>query len=109
MTAEHQKEPPMRVVATTKRPCNLERGEVRRVSQDSRFPLVAYHVCCPRCGFVSIAFQNHEGLVITEGNTPDTLTFSKPLSCIYCGILIHIADGGIQLEATGNERNLKFR
>jgi hypothetical protein len=99
----------MKVKPTDKRPCNLKRGEVRRVSQDVRFPLVGYHVCCPRCGFVSVAFQNQDGMIITEGATSEALTFSQPLTCIYCAILIYIVDGDVRLEANGNERHLVFR
>jgi hypothetical protein len=99
----------LRVVATSKRPCNLERCEVRRVSQNYQFPLVAYHVCCPRCGFVTIAFQNHEELVITETTDPNILTFSKPVRCTYCAVLIHVSEGNIQLELDGDVRNLRFR
>ena len=51
---------------TSKPPCKLERGELRRVSQDRRFGLVGYHVCCPRCGFVTVALNGNDGLVITE-------------------------------------------
>jgi hypothetical protein len=97
------------VILSSKRPCHLVGGEVRRVSQDLRYPLVAYHVCCPRCNFVSVAFQNHEGLVITEGQDARHLSFTKPLRCIYCAILIHVDRGKFRLEADGNERNLRFR
>jgi len=99
----------MRLVATSKRPCNLERGEARRVSQNLKFPIVGYHVCCPRCGFVSIAFQNHEGQVISEGASPELVTFSKPLRCIYCAVLIHVTEGAIELEEDEHVRNLLFR
>lgn len=99
----------LRIIATAKRPCNLERCEVRRVSQDPRMPLIAYHVCCPRCGFMTLAFQNHEGLVITEGADPNALTFSQPLRCTYCRVLIHVDQGNIRLEEDAHVRNLVFR
>ena len=51
---------------TSKGPCKLERGEMRRVSQDRRFGLVGYHVCCPRCGYVTVALNGSDGMVITE-------------------------------------------
>ena len=41
----------MKLVPSTKRPCRLERGEIRRVPQDRSNLLVGYHVCCLRCGF----------------------------------------------------------
>lgn len=99
----------MRLIPTAKRPCNLERCEGRRVPQDPRFPIIGYHLCCPRCGFVSIAFQNHEGLVISESATPEHVTFSKPLRCIYCAVLISVNDGTIRLEEDEHVRRLLFR
>ena len=47
----------IRMLPTSKGPCKLERGEMRRVSQDKRFGLVGYHVCCPRCGYVTVALR----------------------------------------------------
>ena len=41
----------MKLVPSAKRPCRLERGEIRRVPQDRANLLVGYHVCCLRCGF----------------------------------------------------------
>ena len=41
----------MKLVPSAKRPCRLERGEIRRVPQDRTNLLVGYHVCCLRCGF----------------------------------------------------------
>ncbi|HMA95622.1 MAG TPA: hypothetical protein VKP30_23195 [Polyangiaceae bacterium] len=99
----------MRLIPTSKRPCNLELGESRRVPQDPRFPIIGYHLCCPRCGFVSIAFQNHEGLVISEGATLGNVTFSKPLRCIYCAVLISVNDGNIRIEEDEHVRHLRFR
>jgi len=54
---------PLRVV--TKRPCRLDRGELRRVSQDRRQLLIAYHLCC--CGFVVRGFDLDEGLPMDLG------------------------------------------
>lgn len=45
----------MRLQVTCRRPCELERGQARRVSQNPRGMLVGYHVCCPRCGYVTVA------------------------------------------------------
>jgi hypothetical protein len=43
----------MKAVVSSKRPCVLVRGEMRRVPQDRSYKgIVGYHVCCPRCGFV---------------------------------------------------------
>ena len=52
----------MKLVPSTKRPCRLERGEIRRVPQDRTNLLVGYHVCCPRCGFNTPALAGNDGL-----------------------------------------------
>lgn len=94
---------------TSKRPCKLDRGEMRRVSQDLRRLLVGYHVCCPRCGFVSVAFNAHEGLEITESEDGADVTFSKPLRCVYCAVLIHLRAGEAELEEDERVRNVRYR
>ena len=66
---------------SAKRPCRLERGEIRRVPQDRTNLLVGYHVCCLRCGFNTPALAGNDGLDIDEGDAPDDLTFSKALRC----------------------------
>ncbi len=65
---------PLRVVA--KRPCRLDRGELRRVSQDRRQLLIAYHLCCPRCGFVNAVFHQHQGQLITESEDGEPVSFT---------------------------------
>jgi hypothetical protein len=67
---------PLRVVA--KRPCRLDRGVLRRVSQDRQQLLSTHHPCCPRCGFVTVAFNGNEGLAITESG--DCGEFGRGLS-----------------------------
>ena len=94
---------------TSKRPCKLEPGEMRRVSQDRRRPLVGYHLCCPRCGFVTVALNGHEGLVISESEDGADITFSKPLRCIYCAVLIHLHHGEAELEEDERVRNVRYR
>ena len=72
----------MKMVVTSKRPCQLRRGEMRRVPQDrSHRGLVGYHLGCPRCGFVTIALQGNAGLSITEA--PDqAVTFSRAVMSV---------------------------
>jgi hypothetical protein len=72
-------------------------------------PVVGYHVCCPRCGFVTVALQHHENLVISEGATPDDVTFSKPLRCIYCRVLIHVTAGTLRIEEDEHVRTVSSR
>lgn len=99
----------MRLRPTNKRPCKLERGELRRVSQDRRRLLVGYHVCCPRCGFVTVALNGNDGLDITESEDGCDVTFSKPLRCVYCAVLIHLAGGEANLEEDDRVRRVRYR
>jgi len=94
---------------TSKRPCKLEPGEMRRVSQDRRRLLVGYHVCCPRCGFVTVALNDHDGQAITESADGADVTFAKPVRCIYCAVLIHVREGEGRLEEDEHVRNVRYR
>jgi hypothetical protein len=99
----------VRIRPSSKRPCELGRGEVRRVSQNRRSPLVGYHVCCPRCGFLSIALEGSGGLAITEGEVEDDLSFSRPLRCLFCRVLIHLTRGELELEEDESVRSVQYR
>lgn len=99
----------MRVSPTDKRPCKLERGNVRRVPQRRESRLVGYHLCCPRCGFVSPALVGDAGLDIGEGDAEDDLTFSRALRCLFCGVLLHVAHGELRLEEDAHVRNVRYR
>ena len=93
----------------SKRPCRLERGELRRVSQDRRMMLLAYHLCCPRCGFVNAVFNQHQGQVITESDDGEQVTFSAPIRCVYCNVTIRIAASVAELEEGPDVRNVRYR
>lgn len=99
----------MKVVPSSKRPCRLERGEVRCVPQARTGRLVGYHVCCPRCAFLTPALEGDAGLDITEGAAPDDLTFSRALCCTFCRVLIHLHHGELRLEEDADVRNARFR
>lgn len=99
----------MRIIPTSRRPCRLRRGEVRRVPQDRDRRLVGYHVCCPRCGFVTPALQGDAGLGIAEGGDVADLTFSKPLRCTFCRVLLRVERGELNLEEDADVRNVQFR
>ena len=99
----------MRMRPSGKRPCKLERGEMRRVSQDRRRVFVGYHVCCPRCGFVTIALNGDDGLAIGESDDGERVTFSRPLRCLYCAVLIHLRDGDAELEEDDRVRHVRYR
>ena len=99
----------MKLVPSSKRPCRLERGEVRRVPQDRANLLVGFHLCCPRCGFNTPALAGHDDLDIAEGDEPDDLTFSKTLRCTFCRVLIHVRHGELRLEEDADVRHIRFR
>lgn len=99
----------MRAVVTSKRPCKMERGELRRVPQDRALRgIVGYHVCCPRCGFVTAVLNGDGGLVVTESPCEE-VSFSKPARCVYCSVLIHLAAGQFNLEEDERVRNVSYR
>jgi hypothetical protein len=97
----------MKALAVSKPPCQLERGELRRVPQNLRSWVVGYHICCPRCGYVSIALNGKDDLRITEDSALPTL--SEPLRCLYCEVLMHLRSGEIFLEEDDRVRNIKYR
>lgn len=99
----------MKLMPSSKQPCRLERGEVRRVPQDRTHQLVGFHVCCPRCGFNTPALTGHDGLDITEGTEPDDLTFSRALRCTFCRVLLHVNHGEFRLEEDADVRHVRFR
>ena len=99
----------MKLVPSSKRPCHLGRGEIRRVPQDRERRLVGYHVCCQRCGFNTPALAGDGGLDITEGDAPDDLTFSRPLRCVFCRVLMHVVHGALRLEEDADVRSVRYR
>lgn len=101
----------MRLQLSDKRPCRLERGEIRRVPQSREAHLVGYHVCCPRCGFITIALQGQDGFAITEtGAGGDVrLSFSRPLRCTYCAVLICVEAGHAALREDDRVRAVRYR
>ena len=99
----------MRAVVTDKRPCRIERGELRRVPQDRSFRgLVGYHVGCPRCGFVTIVLQGVDGLEVTEGAAGD-VTFSAPARCVYCNVQLHLVAGELSFLEDADVRHVWYR
>ena len=92
----------MKARVVDRAPCELEPGELRRVPRNPRARVVGYHVCCPTCGFVSVAVAGDEGLAITEGEGPDDLSFSRPVECLYCEVLVQIDHGEMTLVEDGD-------
>ena len=99
----------MRLQLTSRRPCELERGQARRVSQNPRGVLVGYHVCCPRCGYVTVALHGSDGLTITESDDRTEVSFSTPLRCLFCKVRIAVAAGELQLIEDEHVRDVRYR
>jgi len=91
-----------------KRPCRLEHGELRRVPIRRESPLIGFHVCCPRCGFISHALNGHTDLAITEDDDGQ-VSFSHPVRCVFCRVLIHLSAGDARLEEDASVRNVRYR
>lgn len=99
----------MRAIVTDRRPCQLRRGELRRVPQDRRNRgIVGYHVCCPRCGFVTAVLNGAEGLTIEESPEGD-VSFSRPTRCVFCAVVIRLAVGELTLEEDAHVRAVVYR
>ena len=98
----------MKLSLSARRSCELTPGQVRRVPQRLTASLVGYHVCCPRCRFVTIAIDRVDGLVITEPALGDevTLTFSRPVRCSYCAVLIGVAANTVTLQEDDRVRQI---
>ena len=99
----------MRLKVSSRPSCKLRPGELRRVPQNLKSTIVGYYVCCPRCGFVTVAFNGKDGLQITEDVTRSRVTFSLPIRCIYCAVLIHLRDGETELVEDEQVRNVRYR
>ena len=97
----------MKAKPTNRPPCRLESGDLRRVPQDPLYGLVGYHVCCPRCGFVTVALHGSEGLSIAEDDAG--VSFSQPLRCTYCSVLLHLVQGRFEIEDDGHARPVRAR
>jgi hypothetical protein len=90
----------MKFPVTTARPCKMPKGSLRRVPQSLTQRVLGYNVCCIRCGFVTFALQNDEGLTITEsvGESGTLVSFSVPVRCVYCDVRVHLTQNEATLE-----------
>ena len=96
-------------VLTDRRPCELRRGEMRRVPQNKSSGIVGYHVCCPCCGYVTIALDGIREQSIRESADLRVVTFSRPLHCTYCAVLIHLKECGATLEEDECVRRIEYK
>lgn len=82
---------------------------MRRVPQDRRYRgIVGYHLCCPRCGFVTAVLQGNAGMNITESRE-EAVSFSQPARCVYCCVLIHLSENELTIEEDERVRNVTYR
>ena len=93
------------------RPCRLKRGELRRLPYDSQYPVIGYYLCCPGCGFVTLALDGANDLVISETSVGDrgVVTFSRPIRCICCSLIIHLTRNDGRLVEDEHVRHLHYR
>ncbi len=99
----------MKMVVSDSRPCALRRGEMRRVPLSrSLRGIVGYHVCCPRCGFVTAVLDGDEDVCITESDDGQMVSFSRPARCVFCAVLIHLCRGEARFEEDANARNAQY-
>jgi len=86
----------MKMTVTERRPCRMQRGDLRRVPQNAAFRVIGYHVACPRCGFVTPAIVGDAGLVIVE----DALgvSFSRAVLCIMCLVELRITGSACEIH-----------
>ena len=99
----------MKAVIAMNPPCRMHPGELRRVPRNLRSPVVGYYVCCSRCGFVTVAFTGRDNLIITEDESRSNITFSKPIRCTYCAVLIHLQHTEIELEEDAHVRDVRYK
>lgn len=98
----------MRATITERTACKLVRGELRRVPiQKTEWP-IGYHVCCPRCGYTTLAFNNHDGLEIDE-SADGHVSFSVPIRCLFCQVHIAIKRCEISIEEDEHVHHVQYR
>ena len=71
----------LRVVSKT--PCQMNRGELSRFPRNRRHQPIAYHLCCPHCGFANTIFKSRSQ-IITESEDGEEVSFSRPIRCVFC-------------------------
>lgn len=89
-------------------PCQMAKGELRRVPQHQPSAVVGYYICCPRCGFVTVAVNGSDGQILSEVEENGSLlvSFSCPVRCMLCAVLIHLDRGEATLEEDARVRRV---
>ena len=98
----------MKAHITSTTPCKLNKGELRRVPQRQTEWPIGYHICCPRCGFVTLALNNSSGLQISE-SMDGHVSFSAPIRCMYCNVIIHIQRCELTFEEDEDVQSIRYR
>ena len=98
----------MKARVTNSAPCKLSKGELRRVPLRKTEVAIGYHICCPKCGYVTLALANYEGLLIDE-SVDGHVTLSAPVRCLFCRVLIHIRRCDLKLEEDEHVRHARYR
>jgi phage FluMu protein Com len=83
------------------------RAGIRAVARPAA--LIAYHLCCPRCGFVNAVFHQHQGQLIIESEDGERVSFSAPVRCVFCNVTLHVTDSVAELEEGPDVRNVRYR
>ena len=91
---------------TNRPPCQMRPGDLRRVPSDPTSRLVLYQVCCPKCGYVCAAIPDTEFTVVEGDQGP---TFSEPLRCLFCHILIHLERGQMTSQPDEETIHVQYR
>ena len=91
--------------AATVRGLEPDIGELRELGTGTW--IVTARSDTDQCDFVSRFFA--PGLGIDEDPVTGAVTFSNPLRCVFCQILIHVRDGLGTLEEDTHVRDVRYR
>jgi hypothetical protein len=91
----------MKARITSNSPCTMTQGELRWVPQNQAGDPIGYYLCCPYCSCVTYIQNRLNGLNIDESKEV-LVSFSKPIRCRYCNVMIHIEQCEITFEKDEN-------
>lgn len=98
----------MKATVTNTAPCKLTKGELRRVPISRTEWPIGYHVCCPRCGYTTLALNYHHGLEIDE-SADGHVSFSAPIRCLFCQVQISIKRCELTVKEDEHVRHATYR
>ena len=56
-----------------------------------------------------MALNGGKGLEISESDNGSGVSFSQPVRCVYCAVLIHLQESVVNLEEDARVRNVQYR